>query len=175
MALVIHVLIHNPRMMKLRVSMGQDTFAHLITMTFPIRVSEMPGAPWEGDFFVSDPNRKPGEPEFVVTRLDHVLPPKAINVLYSAFKKFMATRPKSSGKLIREEARTDTEKNTFFHVGSWSKCCSRMVATRDTIKQSPASKAALVNLLQKLQAVAIPRVAARLRQCIPTHFHNTDQ
>ena len=155
--------------------MDQDVYARLIYLTFPVRVTEMPSASFQGDFFILDPNRKPGDPEFLVTRVDHVIPPKAITSLYHAFKQFTATRPKSNGKLIREEARTDTEKNTFFHVGSWSKSCPKMIVTRDTVKQSPACKAALVNLFQKLQALAIPLIAARLRPLIPTHFHNTDQ
>lgn len=94
--------------------------------------------------------------------------------LYTAFKRFMDTRPKTMGKLIREEARSDPDKSVFFHFGTWSKCSARMLITRDTAKQKAESEEALRDLLQKLQSYAIPKLSRLLRHFIPSHFYVTD-
>ena len=154
---------------------GQDIIAHITYRRFPCGVNELPSAPFFNNFYVRLPNNRPGWPEFVVTRLDLALGGRALAGLYSAFKGFMATRPKVNGKLIREEARSDVDTTVFFHLGTWSKCSPRMMITKDTSKQNAESKAALRNLLQKLQSFAIPKLSRLLRNFIPSHFYVTDQ
>ena len=147
----------------------------MVSETFDCEPQELAPAPTEKNFLVKDPNRKPGEPEYLVLRMDRVIPSKSQSMLYSSFQRFMATKPKTFGKQVREEARSDPNHSIFFHVGTWSKCSPKMMLTSDTVSQSAESSAALAKLLQKLQEEAIPRLKKCLANFIPTHFYNTEQ
>ena len=172
---MIHTLKHNPDFHRPGLPLGQELAEYKTTCNFPSEVGDLPEAPAKNHFLVVDPNRLPGEPEYLVTRLDCVLPLESRDRIYKSFKDFMATGPKAYGKTVREEVRSDTSKNVFFHVGTWSKFSPVMMLTGDTLKQTPKSISALANLLETLQRDAIPYLKKRLSPLIPTHFYNTEQ
>ena len=173
--LVTHTIDHNPDPHRPGLPLGQELAEYKTMQNFPSELTDLPEAPDRDNFLVVDPKRLPGEPEYIVTRLDRVVPIGERHRIYAAYKRFLATGPKTSGKIVREEARSDAGNNVFFHIGTWSKFSPVMMLTGDTIKQRPESTAALANLLQVLQEDAIPQIKNRFSQFIPTHFYNTEQ
>lgn len=156
--------------------MKQNVLRLLTEIRYPdFKADQLASAPPKNHFIVKLPVPIPGWPEYLVGRIDNILGAASSTLLYNTYERFMNTRPRLHGKILREEARCDPTQSIFFHVGIWSKSSKDMYLTRDTRMQSQATKDALCDILTCLHEVAIPKMCMELRKRIPTHFYTTDQ
>lgn len=166
---------HDPHIFYPRPNVGQECLVIATMKMFPdFEADQLPCAPHRKRLLIRMPDSDPTLPEYILTRHDDAVSGPRVRSINAAFRAFHKSQPNCNTNTVREEARSDTDKYSFYHVGIWSKMSSNIFHTTDTRYQSEESRKALTNLMQKLQVHVIPAAEKMLRDLIPTHFQTTD-